>query len=226
MFFDQIDTMHKNLQKGLERWLENDLQQRGRTQEKMKQMKLILHRENDHNIFMILAEGYYDTAYRELVDRTCKDLYQKWFHEGGKKEFAISIIIEMIKDQSQLDDEQFIRVPLQRINDWQIIKKLVVIASLMPWHSFCVYVLIVERGLNGDRNTAEEIIADIRQLLNLQFGPKVKYEMTPAIQSIDDLEELKQVFIAAARSPSIHAFREAHPKLQETEETELAQSTQ
>ncbi len=29
MFFDQIDTMHKNLQKGLERWLENDLQQRG-----------------------------------------------------------------------------------------------------------------------------------------------------------------------------------------------------
>ena len=38
--FEQMEILHKNLQKGADRWFEKDLQQRGRTQEEMQQMTL------------------------------------------------------------------------------------------------------------------------------------------------------------------------------------------
>ena len=38
--FKEMEILHKNLQKGVDRWFEHDLQQRGRTQEEMQQMTL------------------------------------------------------------------------------------------------------------------------------------------------------------------------------------------
>ena len=155
-------------------------------------------------------------AFDKLLERTCKDLIQKWSHEGGKKSFAIGVILEMIKDQGELDDEQTLITSLQNVDDWQIIKKLMGLAAFMPPNIFIVYVSIIEKGLKNHDATKRVIIADTQLLLSLQLGPDVANEMTPAIQSIDDLQKLKAIFIAAARAPNLATFRGAHPKFQKT----------
>ena len=38
--FEEMEILHKNPQKGVDRWFEKDLQQRGRTQEEMQEMTL------------------------------------------------------------------------------------------------------------------------------------------------------------------------------------------
>ena len=38
--FEEMEILNKNLQKGVDRWFEQDLQHRGRTQEEMQQMTL------------------------------------------------------------------------------------------------------------------------------------------------------------------------------------------
>ena len=214
--FKEMEILHKNLQKGVDRWFEHDLQQRGRTQEEMQQMTLNRPTENERGFFLITIDSYLNEAFDKLLERTCKDLIQKWSHEGGKKSFAIGVILEMIKDQGELDDEQTLITSLQNVDDWQIIKKLMGLAAFMPPNIFTVYVSIIEKGLKNHDATKRVIIADTQLLLSLQLGPDVANEMTPAIQSIDDLQKLKAIFIAAARAPNLATFRGAHPKFQKT----------
>ncbi len=224
--FEEMEILNKNLQKGMERWLEQDLQQRGRTQEEMQRMTLNRPSENDRGFFMITIDNYFNTAFDELLERTCKDLIQKWNHEGGKREFAIGVILEMLKDQGQLKDEQALRTSLQNVDDWTIIKKLMGLAALMPPNIFTIYVSIIEQGLKDHDATKKVIIAETQLLLSLQLGPDVADEMIPALQKIDDLQELKQVFVAAARAPNLGTFRQAHPELQNTEKVERSSLAQ
>lgn len=226
MFFEENKIMHANLQKGMDRWLEQDLQQRGRTHQEMEEMTLNRPSENDRGLFMGMIDSYFNNAFDELLQRTCKDLIQKWNHEGGKREFAIGVILEMLKDRGQLDDEQALKTTLQNIYDWKTVKKLMGLAALMEGYIFSAYIEIIEQGLNSDNRSREEIIKDIRLLLLLQLGTDVVNEVMPAIQSIDDLQELKQVFIAAARAPNLGTFRTAHPKLKKREETKSILSQQ
>ena len=223
--FEEMEILNKNLQKGMERWLEQDLQQRGRTQEEMQEMTLNRPSENDRGFFMCTIDSYFNTAFDELLERTCKELIQKWNHEGGKRDFAIGVILEMLKDQGQLKDEQALRTSLQNIDDWKIIKKLMGLAAFMPPNTFTVYISIIERGLKDRDATKKVIIAETQLLLSLQLGPDVADEMIPAVQNIDDLQELKQVFIAAARAPNLGTFRQAHPELQNTVRKSIDAST-
>lgn len=224
--FEEMEILNKNLQKGMERWLEQDLQQRGRTQEEMQRMTLNRPSENDRGFFMITIDNYFNTAFDELLERTCKDLIQKWNHEGGKREFAIGVILEMLKDRYQLRDEQALKTSLQNIADWQIIKKLIGLAAFMQDWIFAAYTALIERVLNSEEHTRERIIGDIRALIYLQLGNDIIEELTPAIQRIEDLQELKQVFIAAARAPNLGTLRQAHPELQNTEKVERSSSAQ
>ena len=215
--FEEMEILHKNLQKGVDRWFEQDLQQRGRTQEEIQRMTLNRPTENERGFFMITIDSYLNEAFDKLLERTCKDLIQKWSAEGGKKDFAIGVIIEMLKDRGELEDEQALKTSLQNIDDWQIIKKLMGLAALIDDSGiFSAYTQIIELGLKNDKSTREEIIRDIKLLLLLQLGTNVMKELAPKIQSIDDLQELKEVFIAAARAPNLATFRGAHPKFQKT----------
>ena len=224
--FEEMEILNKNLQKGMERWLEQDLQQRGRTQEEMQRMTLNRPSENDRGFFMITIDNYFNTAFDELLERTCKDLIQKWNHEGGKRDFAISVILEMLKDRYQLRDEQALKTSLQNIADWQIIKKLMGLAAFMQDWIFAAYTALIERILNSEEHTRERIIGDIRALIYLQLGNDIIEELTPAIQRIEDLQELKQVFIAAARAPNLGTLRQAHPEFQNTEKVERSSPSQ
>ena len=224
--FEEMEILHKNLQKGVDRWFEKDLQQRDRTQEEMQQMTLNRPTEREHSLFMITIDSYLNEAFDKLLERTCKDLIQKWSHEGGKRDFAIGVILEMLKDRCQLKDEQPLKTSLQNIDDWKIIKKLMGLAAFMEDWIFAAYAAVIERVLNSEEHTREGIIGDIRVLIYLQLGEDVVAEVTPAIQSIDDLQELKQVFIAAARAPNLGTFRQAHPELQNTKKVERSSPEQ
>ncbi len=224
--FEEMEILNKNLQKGMERWLEQDLQQRGRTQEEMQEMTLNRPSENDRGFFMGTIDSYFNTAFDELLERTCKDLIQKWNHEGGKRDFAIGVILEMLKDQGQLKDEQALKTYLQNIDDWKIIKKLMGLAAFMEDWIFVSYTALIERVLNSKEHTREGVIGDIRALIYLQLGKDIIEELTPAIQRIEDLQELKRVFIAAARAPNLGTLRQAHPELQNTKKVERSSPAQ
>ena len=226
IMFEEMEMLNKNLRKGMERWLEQDLQHRGRTQEEMQEMTLNRPSENDRGFFMIPIESCLDTAFDELFERTCKDLIQKWNHEGGKRDFAIGVIIEMLKDKGQLEDEQDLKTLLQNIDDWKIIKKLMGLAALAEDWIFVAYTALIEGVLNSAEHTREDIIMNIRLLIYLQLGENVMKELTPAIEKIADLQELKQVFIAAARAPNLLTLRQAHPELQNTEKVERSSPAQ
>ena len=218
--FEEMEILNKNLQKGIERWLEQDLQQRGRTQEEMQEMTLNRPSENDRGFFMWTIDGYFDTAFDELLQRTCKELIQKWSHEGGKRDFAIGVILEMLKDQGQIKDEQALRTSLQNIDDWKIIKKLMGLAAFMSPGIFAAYTGIIEH-IKTDESTRDEIIRDIKVLLILQLGADAMEKVAPTIQGIDDLQELKQVFIAAARAPNLLTFKAALSQQQHAEESQV-----
>ena len=132
----------------------------------------------------------------------------------------------MLKDRYQLRDEQALKTSLQNIADWQIIKKLIGLAAFMQDWIFAAYTALIERVLNSEEHTRERIIGDIRALIYLQLGNDIIEELTPAIQRIEDLQELKQVFIAAARAPNLGTLRQAHPELQNTEKVERSSSAQ
>ena len=224
--FKEMEILNKNLQKGVDRWFEKDLQQRGRTQEEMQQMTLNRPTERERSLVMITIDSYINEAFDELLERTCKELIQKWKHEGGKRDFAIGVILEMLKDQCQLKDEQPLKTSLQNIDDWQIIKKLMGLAAFMEDWIFAAYAAVIERVLNSEEHTREGIIGDTRILIYLQLGKDVMEEVTPAIQRIEDLSELKQVFIAAARVPNLGTLRQAHPELQNTKKVERSSPAQ
>ena len=226
IMFEEMEILNKNLQKGMERWLEQDLQQRGRTQEEMPEMTLNRPSERDSNLFISMIDSYFNTAFDELLQRTCKDLIQKWNHEGGKRDFAIGVIIEMLKDRYQLRDEQALKTSLENIDDWKIIKKLMGLAAFMEDWIFAAYTALIERVLNSEEHTRERIMGDIRALIYLQLGNDIIEELTPAIQRIEDLQELKQVFIAAARAPNLGTLRQAHPELQNTKKVERSSPAQ
>ena len=223
--FEEMEILNKNLQKGVDRWFEQDLQQRGRTQEEMQQMTLNRPTERERSLFMMTIDSYLNEAFDKLLERTCKELIQKWSHEGGKRDFAIGVILEMLKDRCQLKDEQPLKTSLQNIDDWQIIKKLMGLAAFMEDWIFAAYAAVIERVLNSEEHTREGIIGDIRVLIYLQLGKDIIEELTPAIQRIEDLSELKQVFIAAARTPNLGTFRQAHPELQNTVRKSVDTST-
>ena len=224
--FEEMEILHKNLQKGVDRWFEKDLQQRGRTPAEMQEMTLNRPTERERGFFMITIDSYLNEAFDELLERTCKDLIQKWNHEGGKREFAIGVILEMLKDRGQLDDEQALRTSLQNVDDWKIIKKLMGLAAFMEDWMFIPYTVLIERVLNSQEHTREGMIRNIRTLIYLQLGKDVAEEVTSAIQSIEDLQELKAVFIAAARAPNLGTFRQAHPELQNTKKIERSSPAQ
>lgn len=226
IMFEEMEILNKNLQKGIERWLEQDLQQRGRTHEEMQEMTLNRPSERDSNLFISMIDSYFNTAFDELLQRTCKELIQKWNHEGGKRDFAIGVILEMLKDRYQLRDEQALKTSLQNIDDWKIIKKLMGLAAFMEDWIFAAYTALIERALNSEEHTRERIIGDIRALIYLQLGKDIIEELAPAIQRIEDLQELKQVFIAAARAPNLGTLRQAHPELQNTEKAERSAPAQ
>ncbi len=217
---EQMEILKKNLQKGVDRWFEKDFQQRGRTQEEMQQMTLSHTREQERCFFMMVIDDYLNGAFSKLLQHTCKDLIQKWSHEGGKRDFAIGVILETLKDRYQLRDEQALKTYLQNIDDWQVIKKLMLLAAFMEDWIFISYTALIERVLNSEEHTRERITGDIRALIYLQFGDDAVEKIAPAIESIEDLQELKQVFIAAARAPNFLTFRTAHPALQNTEKVE------
>ena len=52
--FEEMEILNKNLQKGMERWLEQDLQQRGRTHEEMQEMTLNRPSERNSNFLSSL----------------------------------------------------------------------------------------------------------------------------------------------------------------------------
>ncbi len=224
--FKEMEILNKNLQKGVDRWFEQDLQQRNRTQEEMQQMTLNRPTERERSLVMITIDSYINEAFDELLERTCKELIQKWAHEGGKRDFAIGVILEMLKDRCQLKDEQALKTSLQNIDDWKIIKKLMGLAAFMEDWIFAPYAALIERVLNSEEHTREGIIGDIRVLIYLQLGKDVMEEVTLAIQRIEDLSELKQVFIAAARAPNLGTFRQAHPELQNTKKVERSSPAQ
>lgn len=85
---------------------------------------------------------------------------------------------------------------------------------------FVPYTVLIERVLNSEEHTRDSIIRNIRTLIYLQLGKDIAEEVTPAIQNIEDLSELKEVFIAAARAPNLGTFRQAHPQLQNTKKVE------
>lgn len=220
LMLEQMEILKKNLQKGVDRWFEKDFQQRGRTQEEMQQMTLSHTREQERCFFMMVIDDYLNGAFSKLLQHTCKDLIQKWSHEGGKRDFAIGVILETLKDRYQLRDEQALKTYLQNIDDWQVIKKLMLLAAFMEDWIFISYTALIERVLNSEEHTRERITGDIRALIYLQFGDDAVEKIAPAIESIEDLQELKQVFIAAARAPNFLTFRTAHPALQNTEKVE------
>ena len=224
--FEEMEILNKNLQKGADRWFEKDLQQRGRTQEEMQQMTLNRPTERENSFFMITIDSYLNEAFDKLLERTCKELIQKWNHEGGKRDFAIGVILEMLKDRCQLKDEQPLKTFLQNIDDWQIIKKLMGLAAFMEDWIFVSYTALIQRVINSEKHTRENIIGDIRALIYLQLGKDIMEELTPAIQRIEDLSELKQVFIAAARAPNLGTLRQAHPELQNTKKVERSSPAQ
>ena len=226
IMFEEMEILNKNLQKGMERWLEQDLQHRGRTQEEMQEMTLNRPSERDSNFFISMIDSYFDNAFDKLLERTCKELIQKWNHDGGKRDFAIGVILETLKDRYQLRDEQALKTSLQNIADWQIIKKLMLLAAFMEDWIFSPYTALIERVINSEKHTREGISGDIRALIYLQLGNDVIEELTPAIQRIEDLQELKQVFIAAARAPNLVTLRQAHPELQNTEKVERSSPAQ
>ena len=80
--FKEMEILHKNLQKGVDRWFEKDLQQRGKTQAEMQEMTLNRPTERERGFFMITIDSYLNKAFDKLLERTCKDLIQKWNHEG------------------------------------------------------------------------------------------------------------------------------------------------
>ena len=221
-----LQILEKNLQKGVDRWFEKDLQQRGRTQEEMQQMTLSHTREQERCFFMMAIDGYLNTAFSKLLQHTCKDLIQKWSQEGGKKDFAIDVILEMLKDRYQLQDEQALKTSLQNIDDWQTIKKLIGLAAFMEDWIFHSYTALIERVLNSEGHTREGITGDIRALIYLQFGDAAVEKIAPAIESIEDLQELKQVFIEGARALNFFTFRTALSALQSTEKVERSSSAQ
>ena len=94
------------------------------------------------------------------------------------------------------------------------------LAAFMEDWIFISYTALIERVLNSEEHTRERITGDIRALIYLQFGDDAVEKIAPAIESIEDLQELKQVFIAAARAPNFLTFRTAHPALQNTEKVE------
>ena len=98
--FEEMEILHKNLQKGVDQWFEKDLQQRGRTQEEMQQMTLNRPTEQERGLFMITIDSYLNEAFDKLLERTCKDLIQKWNHEGGKK---TSLLVSSLK-RSKVED--------------------------------------------------------------------------------------------------------------------------
>lgn len=220
IMFEEMEILNKNLQKGMERWLEQDLQQRGRTHEEMQEMTLNRPSERDSNLFISMIDSYFNTAFDELLERTCKELIQKWNHEGGKRDFAIGVILEMLKDQGQLKDEQALRTSLQNVDDWKIIKKLMGLAAFMSPGIFAAYTGIIEHHIKTDESTRDEIIRDIKVLLILQLGADAMEKVAPTIQGIDDLQELKQVFIAAARAPNLLTFKAALSQQQHAEKSE------
>ena len=224
--FEQMEILHKNLQKGMDRWFEKDLQQRSRTQEEMQQMTLNRPTERESGFFMITIDSHLNEAFDKLLERTCKDLIQKWNHEGGKRDFAIGVILETLKDRGQLDDEQALKTSLQNVDDWQVIKKLMLLAAFMEDWIFTSYTALIERVLNSEEHTREGISGDIRVLIYLQFGDDAVKKVAPALESIEDLQELKEVFIAAARAPNLLTFRQAHPALQNTEKVEKSSPAQ
>ena len=180
----------------------------------MQQMTLNCPTERERSLFMITIDSYLNEAFDKLFERTCKDLIQKWSHEGGKRDFAIGVILEMLKDRCQLKDEQPLKTSLQNIDDWKIIKKLMGLAALIEDWIFSAYTAVIEQVINSEEHTREGIIGDIRVLIYLQLGEDVVEEVTRAIQRIEDLSELKQVFITAARAPNLVTLRQAHPELQ------------
>ena len=224
--FEEMEILDKNLQKGVDRWFEKDLQQRGRTPEEMQQMTLNRPTERESGFFMITIDSYFNKAFDELLERTCKDLIQKWNHEGGKKDFAIGVILETFKGRGQLDDDHVLKMDLQKVDDWQVIKKLMLLAAFMEDWIFTGYTALIERVLNSEKHTREGITGDIRAAIYLQFGTDAVKKVAPALESIEDLQELKEVFIAAARAPNLLTFRQAHPALQNTEKAEKASPAQ
>ena len=104
LMLEQMEILKKNLQKGVDRWFEKDFQQRGRTQEEMQQMTLSHTREQERCFFMMVIDDYLNGAFSKLLQHTCKDLIQKWSHEGGKRDFAIGVILEPLKDRYKLRD--------------------------------------------------------------------------------------------------------------------------
>ena len=91
---------------------------------------------------------------------------------------------------------------------------------------FHPYTALIERVLNSEEHTREGITGDIRALIYLQFGNDAVEKVAPAIESIKDLSELKEVFIAAARALNLLTFRTAHSALQNTEKVEESSSAQ
>ena len=223
---ERIGTLDENLQKGVDQWFEKDLQQRGRTQEEMQQMELSWQREQEDSFFMMAIDDCLNGAFRKLLQHTCKDLIQKWSQEGGKKDFAIDVILEMLKDRYQLQDEQTLKTSLENIDDWQTIKKLMGLAAFREDWIFHAYTALIERVLNSKEHTKEGITGDIRAAIYIQFGDDAVEKIAPAIESIEDLQELKQVFIAAARALNLLTFRTAHPALQNTEKVEKSPPAQ
>lgn len=221
-----MDISRKNLQKGVDRWFEKDLQQRNRTQEEMQRMTLNRLTEREPDFFMMVIESCLNEAVDKLLERTCKELIQKWNHEGGKIDFAIGVILETFKGRGQLDDDHNLKTYLQNVDDWQVIKKLMLLATFMEDWLFIGYTALIQRVLNSKEHTREGITGDIRAAIYIQFGDDAVKKVAPALESIEDLQELKQVFIAAARAPTLGTFRRAHPALQNTEKVEKSSPAQ
>ena len=221
-----METLEASLQKGIARALEQDLQQRGRTQEEMQQLSLEWTSEHDKDLLIFIIEERFKGVFRELLQRINKEFNQKWHHEGGRRDFAIEVILEIFRDRGQSDFEEKIRAFLQNIDDWKIIKKLVLLAPFMDDWCFAGYVALIQRVINSDERSRAGLIGDTRALIYMQLGEAVMEEITPGLQRIDDVEELYEVFIAAARAPNLGMFRQAHPALQHTKTVESPSSTQ
>lgn len=64
------------------------------------------------------------------------------------------------------------------------------LAAFMEDWIFVPYTALIERVLNSKEHTRERIIRNIRALIYLQLGNDIIEELTPAIQRIEDLQEL------------------------------------
>ena len=100
------------------------------------------------------------------------------------------------------------------------------LAAFMEDWIFTTYTALIERVLNSKEHTRERITGDIRAAIYLQFGTDTVKKVASALESIEDLQELKEVFIAAARAPNLGTFRQAHPALQNTKKIERASPAQ